>query len=90
MVVDAGVVEGRLASLEGRVLRLVYCGRLVPRKGVAESVELVRRARARGAELALDIIGNGPRRRRCGRNRRRRLGPRCGCSARAVRARPAA
>jgi glycosyltransferase involved in cell wall biosynthesis len=59
-VVPEATVEARLAGLAGRPLRFVYCGRLVARKGVAESVELIRRARARGADVTLDLIGNGP------------------------------
>src|SRR5205814_9472499 len=54
-------VERRLASVaERRPLRLVYCGRLVARKGVARSVEIIRRARALGADVRLTVLGGGP------------------------------
>jgi glycosyltransferase involved in cell wall biosynthesis len=56
-------VERRVATLtngEKRPLRLVYCGRLVARKGVTRAVDLVARARARGADVSFEVIGNGP------------------------------
>lgn len=60
-VVEETVVEQRLAALRrGRSLRLVYCGRLVARKGLAESIRLVELARKRGADVTLDVIGSGP------------------------------
>lgn len=62
-VVSASALEARLLQLANRKsVRLVYCGRLVPRKGVRESVELVQRTNAMAGERVceLDIIGNGP------------------------------
>jgi glycosyltransferase involved in cell wall biosynthesis len=55
-------IERRISTLstEQRPLRLVYCGRLVPRKGVGRAVDLVARARARGADVTFEVIGNGP------------------------------
>ena len=62
-VVAPAALAARLDSLrEVRPLRLVYCGRLVARKGLADSVEILRRARALGADLELDLIGEGPER----------------------------
>jgi glycosyltransferase involved in cell wall biosynthesis len=55
-------LEARLAVAGERALRLVYCGRLVPRKGVNHSIQMVKEAAARGARVALDIIGDGPQR----------------------------
>jgi glycosyltransferase involved in cell wall biosynthesis len=53
-------IERRLVSLaDQRPLRLVYCGRLVARKGVDRSIDLVARARARGAGVTLEVIGTG-------------------------------
>ena len=60
-VVEQSVVEARLAGLRaGRSLRLVYCGRLVARKGLADSVRIIELARKRGANVTLEVIGNGP------------------------------
>lgn len=54
-------VRQRLATIsQPRPLRLVYCGRLVARKGVATSVRLIELARRQGANVTLEIIGNGP------------------------------
>jgi glycosyltransferase involved in cell wall biosynthesis len=54
-------IERRLASLsQERPLRLVYCGRLVDRKGLGDSVRMVELARRRGAKLTFDVIGKGP------------------------------
>ncbi len=41
-------------------LHAVYCGRLVPYKGVDRSIELIREAMRRGCEIRLDVIGDGP------------------------------
>lgn len=55
------LVRQRLATIgEPRPLRLVYCGRLVARKGVATSVRLIELARRQGANVTFEIIGNGP------------------------------
>jgi glycosyltransferase involved in cell wall biosynthesis len=43
-----------------RPLRLVYCGRLVARKGVDDSIRIVQRARQQGSNVTLDVIGCGP------------------------------
>lgn len=60
-IVPEEVVAGRLASLDGdRPLRFVYCGRLLSRKGVHVSVEMLARARAKGARIELEVIGSGP------------------------------
>jgi len=42
-----------------RDLRLVYCGRLEARKGLGDSIEAVAQARARGARVTFDVIGDG-------------------------------
>ncbi len=57
-------LEDRLSGLlsETRPLRLVYCGRLDARKGVDHSVLAVAEARARGADVTFDIIGDGAER----------------------------
>lgn len=60
-VVAEPYLEKRIASLDGdRPLRLVYCGRLVGYKGVHVSVDLIMRARQKGARVEFDIIGSGP------------------------------
>jgi glycosyltransferase involved in cell wall biosynthesis len=41
-------------------LRLIYVGRLVPGKGLLESIEGLRIARSRGVKARLVIAGNGP------------------------------
>jgi len=54
-------LERRLETLAvNRPLRLVYCGRLVARKGVSESIAAIESARCRGARIQLEIIGAGP------------------------------
>jgi glycosyltransferase involved in cell wall biosynthesis len=59
-IVQADLVKQRFSSLElGRSLRLVYCGRLIPRKGVGASIEIVAGAVRRGADVTFDIIGGG-------------------------------
>jgi glycosyltransferase involved in cell wall biosynthesis len=57
-VVPAFAVERR-AARTGPV-RLVYCGRLVLRKGLDHSLRIIAMARAAGAEVELDVIGDGP------------------------------
>ncbi len=60
-VVASSGVEARLSTLtDPRPLRFVYSGRLVDRKGVAESIRILQLARQRGARVAFDIIGGGP------------------------------
>jgi glycosyltransferase involved in cell wall biosynthesis len=57
-------VERRCAELlsRQRPVRLVYCGRLTARKGLDESIDALMRARAQGAAVTLDIIGDGAER----------------------------
>jgi glycosyltransferase involved in cell wall biosynthesis len=57
-------VEQRCAELRARrrPVRLVYCGRLTARKGLDESIDALMRARAQGAQVTLDIIGDGAER----------------------------
>lgn len=62
-IIAADRLERRLAGLSARrPLRLVYCGRLAPRKGLSDSLEILARAIALGAQLRLDILGSGPER----------------------------
>jgi glycosyltransferase involved in cell wall biosynthesis len=59
-IVQADLVKQRFRSLElGRSLRLVYCGRLIPRKGVGASIEVIAGAVRQGADVTFDIIGGG-------------------------------
>lgn len=61
----AATVDARLRSLaSGRPVRLVYCGRLVARKGVALGLEILAGARASGAAIEFDVIGDGEERAR--------------------------
>ena len=50
----------RPASEAGAPLRLIYIGRLVPAKGLLETIEALRLARSRGINARLVIAGNGP------------------------------
>jgi glycosyltransferase involved in cell wall biosynthesis len=54
------------ARLEGgradRPLRLVYCGRLIARKGIDVALRAVAEAKRRKATVTFDIIGDGPER----------------------------
>jgi glycosyltransferase involved in cell wall biosynthesis len=61
-VVELPRLQQRIRSLleQPRPLRLVYCGRLEARKGVDHSIDAIGRARAAGARVTLDIIGDGP------------------------------
>jgi glycosyltransferase involved in cell wall biosynthesis len=62
-IVSLATVLTRTVSLATeRPVRLVYCGRLVARKGVDRSIQLLHAARARGAPLELDVIGDGEER----------------------------
>lgn len=47
---------------QGEPVRYVYCGRLEQRKGVDRSIRIVAEARALGADLTFDIIGDGAER----------------------------
>lgn len=59
-IVPDTAVEARIAARDGTTpLRLVYCGRLVKRKGCDHSIDIVARARAMGANVTLDFIGMG-------------------------------
>jgi glycosyltransferase involved in cell wall biosynthesis len=58
-VIGAGALDARLSSRAG-TLRLVYCGRLVRRKGMRVAVEAVALARSQGIPVELDVIGGGP------------------------------
>lgn len=59
-VVSEETVEARIAARDATTpLRFVYCGRLVKRKGLNHSIDIVARARAMGADVTLDIIGMG-------------------------------
>ncbi len=60
-IVDGAVIDRRLAR-RGGPLKLVYFGRMIPRKGLGRAVALVRRARQRGADVRFDLIGDGPER----------------------------
>jgi glycosyltransferase involved in cell wall biosynthesis len=62
-IVSEEQLERRLSTLnQPRALRLVYCGRLTGRKGVDRSLQIVGGAKARGAEIEFDIIGDGAER----------------------------
>lgn len=61
-VVSDAVVESRLARRADGVLRLVYCGRLVARKGCKQSIAIIDHARRAGARVTLDLIGDGAER----------------------------
>jgi glycosyltransferase involved in cell wall biosynthesis len=80
-IIPREALEARLASLSSpRPLRLVYCGRLVSRKGVDHGIRAVLLARGAGANVEFDIIGDGEQRRVLtkvteGTNRVRLLGP---------------
>jgi glycosyltransferase involved in cell wall biosynthesis len=60
-IMDEMRLERRLQGLQtdDRPLRLVYCGRLEARKGLADSIEAIAGARARGARVKFDVIGDG-------------------------------
>jgi glycosyltransferase involved in cell wall biosynthesis len=60
MVAERVVAERVGTLMGGRALRLVYCGRLVERKGVMWSVEVVEAARRMGCDVRFDVIGSGP------------------------------
>ncbi len=54
-------VQSRLPSKPGK-LKLVFMGRMIPLKGLDFSIEAVRLAREGGANVTLDILGDGPTR----------------------------
>jgi glycosyltransferase involved in cell wall biosynthesis len=60
-VITQTELDARTSSLrDGRALRLVYCGRLLRRKGLHFSLQVIERALREGAQLEFDIIGGGP------------------------------
>ena len=65
-IADRQLVESRCNRLAdwqaGIPLRLVYCGRLTPRKGLLDSVEIVAKLVALGVNVRFDIIGEGEQR----------------------------
>lgn len=62
-VVDASVVARRKERAgAGDALKLVYCGRFVERKGLAEGLEILGAAVRAGADATFDLIGDGPQR----------------------------
>jgi glycosyltransferase involved in cell wall biosynthesis len=64
-IVPSAMLEKRLATLQSpRPIRLVYCGRLVDRKGIDRSIKILPLARAAGADYQLDLLGDGPERSR--------------------------
>lgn len=60
-IVDPEIPRQRLRGLldGNRVVRFVYCGRLVSRKGVKRSLRLLGAAARAGARFQFDIIGSG-------------------------------
>jgi glycosyltransferase involved in cell wall biosynthesis len=64
-ILSREVVTGRLRARSAGTkspLRLVYCGRLLMRKGLSESLKVVAAGRRLGASIELDLIGDGPER----------------------------
>lgn len=62
-IVPDEVISRRLAERTSETpLRLVYCGRLVSRKGCHRSIEIVAQARSAGANVTLTLIGDGAER----------------------------
>lgn len=62
-IVAEDVIVGRVTDrAPDAPLKLVYCGRLVARKGCDRSIEIVAKARALGANVTFDLIGDGPER----------------------------
>lgn len=61
-VVADDVITNRLETRPDGALRLVYCGRLVARKGCDHAISAVVQARKAGADITLDLIGDGEER----------------------------
>jgi glycosyltransferase involved in cell wall biosynthesis len=60
-IVEEQTLDERQERLgAGRPLRLVYCGRLVARKGVDQSIRIVKLLQDRGLNVEFDVIGHGP------------------------------
>lgn len=54
-------VERRLATIhDARPLRLLYRGGLSPRRGLDDAIQIVAQAQKLGADVHLDVIGQGP------------------------------
>jgi glycosyltransferase involved in cell wall biosynthesis len=64
---DAAAERSWRAKLSDRDtrLKLIFVGRLIPQKGVDILLEVLRRLEARGVQLDLDVLGEGPRRAAC-------------------------
>lgn len=66
-IVDQELVNRRCETMRqtlkaGGAMRFVYCGRLTPRKGLIDSIEIIAQASSQGARVELDIIGDGEQR----------------------------
>ena len=61
-IVPEDIITKRLETRSNGALRLVYCGRLVARKGCHDAISAVAQARSNGADITLDLIGDGPER----------------------------
>lgn len=62
-VVGAEAIERRRErASSGAPLRLVYCGRLVERKGLGNGLDVLASAVRQGADVTFDVIGDGPQR----------------------------
>jgi glycosyltransferase involved in cell wall biosynthesis len=62
-IITFGDLDRRVETLNKiRPLRLVYCGRLHPRKGLDRSLKIIAAARGFGADIEFDIIGDGSER----------------------------
>jgi glycosyltransferase involved in cell wall biosynthesis len=62
-VISEEALDARLQTLKtDRRLRFVYFGRLVPRKGIADSIRVVARLKDQGTNVFLDIYGEGTQR----------------------------
>lgn len=60
-IADERTIAERLAQqARGRNLKLVYCGRLVERKGVHQSLQILAAARRLGTRIEFEVIGSGP------------------------------
>ncbi len=62
-VISEDILHDRLSTLNTeRHLRFVYFGRLVARKGIADSIRIIACLRSRGTIVSLDIYGEGTQR----------------------------
>jgi len=61
-IVSKEVVRERLKRRKDGHLKLVYCGRLVPRKGCKHAINIVGHTRRMGVKVTLDLIGAGEER----------------------------